>query len=47
MEQADRISDLEQLLKELEDENDTLKSTNEKDQAINHQKMEFLQVQLE
>lgn len=35
-EQAERISELDQLVKELEDENDTLKSTFEKDQAINH-----------
>jgi len=31
----------------VEEENDSLKSKFEKDQAINHQKMEFLQVQLD
>ena len=47
LEQTERISELEMVLKEVEDENEALKSKFEKDHAITQQKMEFLQVQLD
>jgi hypothetical protein len=41
------MTELEQLVKELEDENDQLKSTFEKDKAIASQSLEFYKLQLE
>ena len=40
--QAEQINELELIIKDLEEENDTLKSKLDKDQAINTQKNEFL-----
>ncbi len=42
VEQAERILELESVLKEIEDENEQLKSKYEKDFAITNQKLEFL-----
>lgn len=42
MEQSERIIELEAILKEIEDENEQLKSKYEKDYAISNQKLEFL-----
>lgn len=47
MEASERITELENFLKEVEDENEAMKQKIDKDQAINSQKMEFLQVQLD
>jgi hypothetical protein len=43
----ERITELENFLKEVEDENEAMKQKIDKDMAINQQKMEFLQVQLD
>jgi len=47
LEASERITELENILKEVEDENEAMKQKIDKDQAINSQKMEFLQVQLD
>ena len=47
LEASERITELENILKEVEDENEAMKQKIDKDQAINQQKMEFLQVQLD
>ncbi len=41
---SQRIKELEDYLKQVEEENESLKNKYEKDQAISQQKIEFMQV---
>ena len=44
---SERIQELEDIVKELEEQNDSLKSQTIKDQAVANQKLEFIKLQLE
>ena len=44
---SERIEELEEIVKELEDSNESLKSQAVKDQAVGKQKIEFMRLQLE
>ena len=44
---SERIQELEDIVKELEEQNDSLKSQTIKDQAVANQKLEFVKLQLE
>ena len=44
---SERIQELEEVIRELEEQNETLKSQTVKDQAVSKQKLEFIQLQLD